>query len=58
MTPIIWLVTFAVVFVLVSFMWVVISSWQSEDEARLRENEENVSNLTLEDLTDVERSFN
>ena len=58
MTPIIWLVTFAVVFVLVSFIWVVISSWQNEDEARLRENEENVSNLTLEDLTDVERSFN
>ena len=58
MTPIIWLVTFAVIFVLVSFIWVVISSWQNEDEARLRENEENVSNLTLEDLTDVERSFN
>jgi len=58
MTPIIWLVTFAVIFVLVSFIWIVISSWQNEDEARLRENEENVSNLTLEDLTDVERSFN
>jgi len=58
MTPIIWLVTFAVIFVLVSFIWVVISSWQNEDEARLRESEENVSNLTLEDLTDVERSFN
>ena len=58
MTPIIWLVTFAVIFVLVSFIWVVISSWQNEDEARLRENEENVSNLTLEDLIDVERSFN
>ena len=58
MTPIIWLVTFAVVFVLVSFIWVVISSWQNEDEARLREKEGNVSNLTLEDSTDVERSFN
>lgn len=58
MTPIIWLVTFAIVFVLVSFIWVVLSSWQNEDEARLRENEGNVSNLTLEDLTDVERSFN
>ena len=58
MTPIIWLVTFAIVFVLVSFIWVVISSWQDEDEARLRESEANLSNLTLEDLTDVERSFN
>jgi len=58
MTPIIWLVTFAVVFVLVFFVWVVASSWQDEDKAKQMANEENGSPLTLEELIDIERSFN
>ena len=58
MTPIIWIVTCSVVLVLVFFVWVVASNWQDEEKAKLRANEENESTLTLEQLMDIERSFN
>ena len=58
MTPIIWIVTCSVVLVLVFFVWVVASNWQDEEKAKLRANEENESPLTLEELMDIERSFN
>ena len=58
MTPIIWIVTCSVVLVLVFFVWVVASNWQDEEKAKLRANEENEQTLTLEQLMDIERSFN
>ena len=58
MTPIIWIVTCSVVLVLVFFVWVVASNWQDKEKAKLRANEENESTLTLEQLMDIERSFN
>ncbi len=60
MTSIIWLVASAVLFVLISFMWIVASNWQDEDKAKLRASEDGSSTLTLEELEliDIERSFN
>lgn len=60
MTSIIWVVACAVLFVLISFIWVVASNWQDEDKAKLRASEDGSSTLTLEELEliDIERSFN
>ena len=57
MTPIIWVTTLAVVFVLVFFIWVVAVSWQNGDKDKFNILEEATQQLSSEDLIDIERSF-